>query len=106
MDLEGTIRNPGEYLLARARIESELALGILTRARESGDYFREKAAAKLVAYHEEEEKVIRHFVEIKQGYPELTVALEKQKPYLVVLWAEALAQWEEVLRRQNNQEPQ
>ncbi len=98
MDLEGTIRNAGEYLLARAKIETELARGILTRARESGDYFREKAAAKLVAYHEEEEKLMQHFVEIKGGYPELAAALEQQKPYLAVLWAEALAQWEEVLK--------
>ena len=102
MDPEGTISNEGEYLLVRAKIETELARGILTRARESGDYFREKAAAKLVAYHEEEEKVIQHFVEIKQGYPELAGVLEKQKPYLTVLWQEAVAQWGECLRRQGN----
>jgi hypothetical protein len=83
------IASIGDFLIARAEREVELAESILKEAQEKNEYFREKAAAKICAYYELECRLIRHYVEIKIYYPNSATALEEQKPYLFHLWSEA-----------------
>jgi hypothetical protein len=82
------IASIGDFLIARAEREVELARGILEDTREKNEYFREKAAAKICAYYELECELIKHYVEIKIYYPHSATALEEQKPYLFHLWSE------------------
>jgi hypothetical protein len=79
----------GDFLIARAEREVDLAHSILEDARGKNEYFREKAAAKIFAYYELELELIKHYVEIKIYYPHSAGALEEQKPYLFHLWNEA-----------------
>lgn len=86
----------GDYLITRAETEKDLVNEVLRSARKENDYFREKLAAKLAAYHNEECDLLRHYVEIKLYYPELAEELERHKPYLKELWNTAEFDWDRI----------
>ena len=94
------IKNEVDYMVARARAETDAVRKLLEDSRKGDDYWKEKAAAKLVAFHEHEEKMLSFYAEIKLYHPELAAALEKRRPYLLVLVETARHQWEEQRQRQ------
>jgi hypothetical protein len=83
------IQNEIEYLVARAQAETDIAQHIQGEARKENDYWKEKSAAKMVAFHEHEEKMLTFYAEMKTDFPELAWALEERKPYLLELVKEA-----------------
>lgn len=88
------IQNETEYLVARAQAETNVTRQILKEARGDKDYWKEKAAAKMLAFHECEEKMLTLYAEMKSYHPELAEAIEKRKPYLLDILAEAKRRWE------------
>ncbi|NUM45613.1 MAG: hypothetical protein HUU38_12985, partial [Anaerolineales bacterium] len=68
--MEHKIQDAYDYLVAKAQLETDLARDLLEKARGTNDYHREKAAAKLLAFHENEEEMITLYVEAKLYYPE------------------------------------
>ncbi len=94
---ERTIRDIYAYVSARSEVELELVREVRERARTEDDYYREKVAAKLLAFHEKEVEFLRHYVSMKAHYPELARHLEEKKPYLRILWADAEKEWAELL---------
>ncbi|MEX0931232.1 MAG: hypothetical protein WDZ88_00615 [Candidatus Paceibacterota bacterium] len=90
------IANQLDYMVARAQMETDIAREVLERARHSEDYHKEKAAAKLVAFHENEEKMIMLYAEAKAYYPDLADVLERRRPHLKDLYEEAGLLWEAV----------
>ena len=92
--MERKIENPFDYLVARAQLETDIARDILLKAREANDYHREKAAAKLVAFHENEEQMIMLYVEAKIHYPEMAETLEKKRPHLLEMLRESELMWQ------------
>ena len=76
------IENEYDYLVAEAQKLVIEAKKILAAARQSGDYYREKLAAKLVEFCEAEEKYISRFVELKVHYPELAQTIESRRTHL------------------------
>jgi hypothetical protein len=93
---EHPIENPFDYLIARAQLETDIARDILTDARASADYHREKAAAKLVAFHENEEQMIMLYAEAKKLYPDIAEVLERRRPHLLEMLKEAELLWKAV----------
>jgi hypothetical protein len=93
---EHRIEGPLDYLVARTQLETDIAREILERARGEGDYHREKAAAKLVAFHENEEQMLALYAEAKRLYPELAETLERRRPHLLELLKEAELLWQSV----------
>lgn len=89
----------GDFLLARAETERDLVREVLRTARKNNDNFREKLAAKLVAFHDEEHEMIRHYVEIRLYFPELADEIEGHKPYLKELWVSAERDWARIKAR-------
>lgn len=75
--------------MSRALREVDIAETILAKAREGGDYYSEKVAAKLLSFSQQECELIRHYVELKLYYPETASAIEDKKPYLLLLWQNA-----------------
>lgn len=92
--MDRKIENAFDYLVARAQMETDLARDILVKAREANDYHREKAAAKLLAFHENEEQMIMLYVEAKIHYPEMAATLEKKRPHLLEMVKEAELLWQ------------
>ena len=88
------VTNETEYLVARAQAETFIARHLLEEARKENDYWKEKAAAKMLAFYEHEEKVLTLYAEMKLYHPELAVALEEQKPYLLELLSQAKERWD------------
>jgi len=88
------ISNEIEYLVARAQAETDMARHMLEEAREEGDYWKEKAAAKLFAFQEHDEKMLTLYAELKAYHPELAEAVEERKPHLLELLAEAKQRFE------------
>ena len=76
------IENEFDYLVAEAQKVTDEARKILSEARQSGDYYREKLAAKLAEFCEAEEKYITRFVELKVHYPELAQTIESRRTHL------------------------
>jgi hypothetical protein len=99
--MQRPVTNTADYLIGRAQAELAFARSILERSRSDEDYFEEKAAAKLLAYHEHELALIEHYVELKLYHRELAESLERRKPCLRALWDEANAEWEEALRERS-----
>ena len=97
--MDAPLSQIGDYLLARAETERDLVREVLRTARKDNDHFREKLAAKLVALHDEEEEMIKHYVETKLSYPELALELERYKPYLKELWSGAERDWARIKAR-------
>jgi hypothetical protein len=83
------ITNEIEYLVARAQAETDMAQHALEEARAAGDYWREKAAAKLLAFQKADEKMLTLYAEFKTYYPELADAVEYRKPHMLEILAEA-----------------
>ncbi len=48
-------------------------------------YYQEKEAAKLVAFYDQFEKFLAHYLELCATYPELAKILEERHPYLPAL---------------------
>lgn len=94
------IKNEVDYMVARARAETDAVRKLLEDSRKEDDYWKEKAAAKLVAFHEHEEKMLSLYAEMKSYHPELAAALEKHRPYLLDVLKRARHQWEEQRQRQ------
>lgn len=92
--MEHKIEGPLDYLVARAQMETDIARSVLERARADNDYHREKAAAKLLAFHENEEQMIALYVEAKLHYPDMAALLERKRPHLLDLLHEAELQWQ------------
>ncbi len=90
------ITNQLDYMVARAQMETDIAREVLERARLSGEYHKEKAAAKLVAFHENEEKLIILYAEAKAYYPDIADVMERRRPHLKDLYDEAGLLWEAV----------
>jgi predicted outer membrane protein len=82
-----------DYVVAKSELELERVTDYLRRVEEEGDYFRAKAAAKLVAYHEHERSLILLYIEMRSTAPDLARVLEEQKPYLLTLWQKAEEEW-------------
>lgn len=88
------ITNEVEYLVARAQAETYIAKHLLEEARADNDYWKEKAATKMLALYESEETMLTLYAEMKLYHPELAVALEEQKPYLLELLKKAKERWD------------
>ncbi len=82
-----------DYIIGKSELELERVTDLLHNIRDEGDYFKEKAMAKLLAYHEHERNLILLYVEMRQSYPDVARALEEQKPYLLTLWNTAETEW-------------
>jgi predicted outer membrane protein len=82
-----------DYIVAKSELELERVTDLLRKVQGEGDYFKEKAVAKLVAYHEHERNLLLLYVEMRQSYPDMARALEEQKPYLLTLWQGAEEEW-------------
>jgi predicted outer membrane protein len=82
-----------DYMIGKSELELERVTDLLHTVRGEGDYFKEKATAKLLAYHEHERNLILLYVEMRQSYPDIARALEEQKPYLLTLWQQAEEEW-------------
>lgn len=48
-------------------------------------YYKEKEAAKLVAFYEQFEKFLAHYLELCSTYPDLAKIIEEKHPYLPAL---------------------
>jgi len=83
------IASIGDFLVAHAERDLLLARKFLEETRLKNEYFREKAAAKVVAFYHVELTLIKQYVELKLYFPQTAMALEEQKPYLIELWAKA-----------------
>ena len=94
------IKNEVDYMVARAQAETGAVLKLLVDSQKENDYWKEKAAAKLMAFHEHEEKMLSIYADIRSYHPELAVALEKRRPHLLSILKEARNQWEEQRERQ------
>lgn len=87
--MKNEITNEIEYMVARAQAETDMARHLLEEVREEGDYWKEKAAAKMLVFQESEEKMLTLYAELKSYHPELAEALEARKPHLLELLEEA-----------------
>lgn len=96
------IKNEVDYMVARSRAETDAVRELLEDSRKENDYWKEKAAAKLVAFHEHEEKMLSLYAEIRSYHPELAAALEKRRPYLLDILERARDQWEKQRERQTS----
>ena len=94
------IKNEVDYMVARAQAETNAVRELLKDAQKENDYWKEKAAAKLMAFHEHEEKMLSIYADIKSYHPELAMALEKRRPYLLSILTRAGDQWEKQRERQ------
>lgn len=94
MDFEKDIENEADLMVARVQAERVIAQELLEQARESENYYREKIAAKLVAFLETEEQLLRLYAEAKLYYRPVAEMLESRRPYLVVLYDQATKDWE------------
>lgn len=94
--MEHKIEGPLDYLLARSQLETDIARQILEKARLDNDYHREKAAAKLLDFHEHEEQMVALYVEAKSLYPDMAATLEKRRPHLLSMMKEAELLWNAV----------
>jgi hypothetical protein len=82
-----------DYIIAKSELELERVTDLLNQVRDEGDYFKEKSAAKLLAFHEHERNLILLYVEMRESFPDMARALEEQKPYLLTLWNVAEEEW-------------
>jgi len=96
------IKNEVDYMVARAQVQTDAVRELLKETQQENDYWKEKAAAKLVAFHENEEKLLSLYAEMKVYHPDLAIALEKRRPYLLDLVDRAREQWEEQRKNQVN----
>ena len=87
------IKTELDFLLARAEQEREEMETLLDTLRRDGDYWKEKAAAKLRAFLDLEAQFLSRLAELKSDYPELASALEERKPHLAALLREARAMY-------------
>lgn len=94
------IKNEVDYMVARARAQTDAVRKLLKDTQKENDYWKEKATAKLVEFHEHEEKILSLYAEMKSYHPELAEALEKRRPYLLSLVENARIQWEEQKKTQ------
>ncbi|MCK5590831.1 MAG: hypothetical protein KAI72_02640 [Candidatus Pacebacteria bacterium] len=94
------IKNEVDYMVARAQAETNAVRKLLEDSQKENDYWKEKVAAKLMAFHEHEEKMLSIYADIKSYHPELATALEKRRPYLLSILARAGDQWEKQRERQ------
>src|SRR3989344_8559706 len=90
------IENEYDYLVAEVQKLSDGARQTLAEARASGDYYREKLAAKLVEFCEAEEKYFSRYVELKLDYSELAKTLEERRTYLVEIMNQAKAKYDQL----------
>ena len=74
------ITNEFDYLIAKAERETEHARKILAEAREANDYWQEKAAAKLAAFCESQERLMRLYAELRLYHPDMADALVRRWP--------------------------
>ncbi len=87
-------------MVARSQAETDAVRKLLEESRKENDYWKEKAAAKLMAFHEQEEKMLSIYADIKLYHPELAAALEKRRPHLFNILEVARNQWEEQREKQ------
>ncbi len=88
------IKNAVDCIRAKAQINLKLGKEILEEVREQGDYFKEKAAAKLAAFLEVQEKALSFYVELKAYHPEMATGFEEQMPWLKEAFQKAEQIWE------------
>jgi multidrug resistance efflux pump len=91
-----------DLMVARVQAERGVAEGILQQAREEEDYYREKVAAKLVAFLDAEEAMVKLYAEAKQYYKPVAATLESRRPYLSVMYQQAVSDWERALEGQRD----
>ena len=94
------IKNEIDYMVARSQAETEAVRKLLKESQKEEDYWKEKATAKMMAFHEQEEKMLSIYADIKSYHPELAIALEKRRPYLLSILLRAGEQWEKQRERQ------
>lgn len=83
------IVNDVDYLVAKAQVKEQIAEEILMGAVERGDYWQEKAAAKLAAFERQSEDVFALYAEAKLYHPDMAKILEEEHPYLKDVYEEA-----------------
>ena len=95
-----------DYMIALAELETEAARRVVESARDEEDYYKEKAAAKMLAFFEHDERSIRMYAEVKLYHPEIADLLEGERPHLVHVYNDALEGWQALearpLAAQNN----
>ncbi|MEK7642642.1 MAG: hypothetical protein AAB392_02490 [Patescibacteria group bacterium] len=86
------IKNPLDFMVEQARVETEIAKEIVESIRlrqdsagqvkAGGDYYEEKIALKMLDFFIEEEKMLTLYAEAKQNYPIIAELMENKRPYL------------------------
>lgn len=76
------ISNEYDFLVAQSELETDKAREVLKKARDDGDYWKEKMAAKLVDFCVEQERAMRLYAEAKTDYPELGDLMDSRWPHL------------------------
>ncbi|MDZ4284959.1 MAG: hypothetical protein U1A28_03990, partial [Patescibacteria group bacterium] len=82
-----------DFLIARAESERSEMQTLLDTSRRDGDYWREKATAKLATFLGLEVQFLSRLAELESDYPELAAAIEERKRYLAALVSEARAMY-------------
>ncbi|MEA1929720.1 MAG: hypothetical protein U9M92_02490 [Patescibacteria group bacterium] len=90
------IEDECDYLVAEAQKVTDQARKILDEAKEANDYYREKLAAKLVAFCEAEEKYFSHYIELKLYYPDLAKTIESHRSHLREIMNQATTDHEQL----------
>lgn len=84
------IHNEIDYMVAIAELETGAARKVVENARSENDYYKEKAAAKMLAFFEHDEQSLRIYAELKLYHPELAEIVETERPHLHYAYSEAV----------------
>jgi hypothetical protein len=102
--MKNPIKDEFDFLIAQAQAETDIAKEIVEDIRgkgidddkkparpnvDSGRYYEEKLALKMLEFFREEEKVISLYVEAQKNYPLLAELMENKRPYLREMLTEA-----------------
>lgn len=87
--------NAIDLMVQNAQKRTDKARRVVEMAREADNYYKERAAAKMLAFFEHEEAAIRLYAEAKSNYPPLSELFEKESPHLRGLLEKAENEWTE-----------
>lgn len=85
--------NEIDLMVQNAQRQTDKARRVVEMAREEDNYYKERAAAKMLDFFTHEEAVIRLYAEAKSNYPPLAELFEKERPSLRELYQKAQEQW-------------
>lgn len=80
-------------MVQKAQKRTDKARRVVEMSREEDNYYKERAAAKMLAFFEHEEAAIRLYAEAKANYAPLAELFEKESPHLRGLLEAATEEW-------------